>query len=276
MSLKKKSPKRAVPSSEKMAPKKAEKNNAKKAKLEKAVTPLKKEVPVKPKKAKPEKSATPHKKEEKGQTKKAKVEKSSTPAKKEEKSLKVEFNSEFDLNQRKVSKVLDALLKVHNSEKVKKDVTGEKKSQLFGAEETPVNMQITGIKIAKESRKQVLKIVLPHSPIVDKTDICIIVKDLEKGLKVDHEPTVNHFKDMLSSKGVEVSSVISLRELKVEYKTYESKTALCHRHELFLADDRIMRFLPKFLGKAFYSRKKFPIPIGELNNNSTAESPIFG
>ena len=261
MSLKKKSPKKALPSSEKMASKKAEKVNPKKAKLEKAVTPLKKEVPVKPKKAKLEKSTTPHQKAEK-KAKKAKIEK--TPAKKEEKPLEIEFSSEFNLNQRKVSKVLDALLKVHNSEKVKQDVTGEKKSQLFGAEETPVNMQITGIKVAKESRKQLLKIVLPHSPIVDKTDICIIVKDLEKGLKVDHEPTVNHFKDMLSSKGVEVSSVISLRELKVEYKTYESKTALCHRHEMFLADDRIMRFLPKFLGKAFYSRKKFPIPIGKL------------
>lgn len=106
--------------------------------------------------------------------------------------------------------------------------------------------------------------VLPHSPIVDKTDVCIIVKDLEKGLKVDHESSVNHFKDLLSEKGVEVSSVISLRELKVDYKTFESKTALCHRHEIFLADDRIMRFLPKFLGKSFYSRKKFPMPISKF------------
>ena len=106
--------------------------------------------------------------------------------------------------------------------------------------------------------------VLPHSPIVDKTDVCIIVKDLEKGLKVDHESSVNHFKDLLSEKGVEVSSVISLRELKVDYKTFESKTALCHRHEMFLADDRIIRFLPQFLGKAFYKRKKFPMAIGKF------------
>lgn len=105
---------------------------------------------------------------------------------------------------------------------------------------------------------------MPHSPIVDKTDVCIIVKDLEKGLKVDHESSVNHFKDLLSEKGVEVSSVISLRELKVDYKTFESKTALCHRHEMFLADDRIIRFLPQFLGKAFYKRKKFPMAIGKF------------
>ena len=113
--------------------------------------------------------------------------------------------------------------------------------------------------------------VLPHVPIVDSKDICIITKDLQKGLKVDHEDTVNHFKDLLSSKGVEVSSVISLRELKVEYKQYEAKTALCHRHEAFLADEKIIRFLPKFLGKAFYKRRKFPIGINLESKNLSKE-----
>ncbi len=97
--------------------------------------------------------------------------------------------------------------------------------------------------------------------MTDVNDVCLIVKDLEKGLKVDHEPTVNHFKELLSDKGVEVSRVMSLRELKVEYKTYESKTALCHSHEAFFADERIMRLLPKFLGNAFYKRKKFPMAV---------------
>ena len=54
---------------------------------------------------------------------------------------------------------------------------------------------------------------------------------------------------------------MSLRELKVEYKPFEAKTALCHRHEIFLADVRIVRFLPKFLGKCFYKKKKFPVQV---------------
>ena len=103
--------------------------------------------------------------------------------------------------------------------------------------------------------------VLPHSHLVDTKDVCVITRDLEKGLKVDHEASVNHFKELLEEKQVEVSSVISLRELKVEYKPFEAKTALCHRHEAFLADVRIIRLLPKFLGKAFYKRKKFPIQV---------------
>merc|ERR1711910_310310 len=131
----------------------------------------------------------------------------------------------------------------------------------MGAEETPVNLQISGIKVAKENRKHLLKIALPHIPLADNKDVCIFVKDLQKGLKVDHEDSVNHFKDLISSQGVEVSSVIPLRELKVEYKAFEAKTALCHRHEAFLADVRIVRLLPKFLGKPFYKRKKFPIQV---------------
>ena len=78
---------------------------------------------------------------------------------------------------------------------------------------------------------------------------------------------MNHFKDLISSQGVEVSSVIPLRELKVEYKAFEAKTALCHRHEAFLADEKILRLLPKFLGKAFYARRKFPLPINLTSKN---------
>jgi len=183
--------------------------------------------------------------------------------------LKLNFETDYNLDKTKILDFVTALLKIHE-EKQSNDVddkTGEKRSQLFGAEETPVNLQISGIKIAKESRKHLLKIALPHIPLADNKDVCIFVKDLQKGLKVDHEDSVNHFKDLISSQGVEVSSVIPLRELKVEYKAFEAKTALCHRHEAFLADEKILRLLPKFLGKAFYSRRKFPLPINLTSKN---------
>jgi len=182
------------------------------------------------------------------------------------KELKLDFETDYNLNQAKIADFVEALLKIHNGKQSKIDKTGEKKTQLFGAEETPVNLQISAIKVPKESRKHLVKIALPHVPLVDTKDICVFVKDLEKVKnvkkdKVDHEDSVNHFKDLISAQGVDVASVISLRELKVEYKNFEAKTALCHRHEIFLADMKILRFLPKFLGKPFYSRKKFPCPI---------------
>jgi len=192
---------------------------------------------------------------------------------KEMKELKLNFETDYNLDKTKILDFVTALLKIHEEKQSDDmdDKTGEKRSQLFGAEETPVNLQISGIKVAKENRKHLLKIALPHIPLADNKDVCIFVKDLQKGLKVDHEDSVNHFKDLISSQGVEVSSVIPLRELKVEYKTFEAKTALCHRHEAFLADEKILRFLPKFLGKAFYSRRKFPLPIDLTSKNLSKE-----
>ena len=101
--------------------------------------------------------------------------------------------------------------------------------------------------------------VLPHLALPDPHDVCLFVKDIERGIRPDHEPTVLKYKDLLAEKGVRegiVSQVIALRELKVEYKPYEAKTALCHKFDKFLADDRIVRLMPKLLGKPFYKRKR--------------------
>jgi len=57
------------------------------------------------------------------------------------------------------------------------------------------------------------------------------------------------------------TQVISLRELKVEYKQYEAKHSLCQKFDIFLVDERILRLVPKFLGKPFYSKKRIPIPV---------------
>ena len=99
---------------------------------------------------------------------------------------------------------------------------------------------------------------LPHSPLPASPDVCLLVKDLEKGTRPDHEPTLLKAKELLADKDCSdlVDQVISLRELKVEYKPYEAKTSLCHKFDRFLADERIVRLLPKFLGKPFYKRKR--------------------
>lgn len=78
---------------------------------------------------------------------------------------------------------------------------------------------------------------LPHSPLPSPCDVCLIVKDLEKGIKVDHEPTANHFKEVLSGKGIGpelVSTIMPLRELRVEYNTYEARNALCGKFDVIL------------------------------------------
>ena len=72
---------------------------------------------------------------------------------KETNELKLNFDTEYNLNQAKVSGFVDALFKVHEA----KNKNSEQKSQLFDAEETPISLQISGIKIPKEERKHLIK-----------------------------------------------------------------------------------------------------------------------
>lgn len=91
-------------------------------------------------------------------------------------------------------------------------------------------------------------------------------------MKVDHEDTIHHFEDLLRKHNVQgVTQIISLRELKVEYKQYEAKLQLCHKFDKFLADARIIRLLPQFLGKHFYSRKKIPVQVNLSAKDLAAE-----
>ena len=51
-------------------------------------------------------------------------------------------------------------------------------------------------------------------------------------------------------------------KLKTQYKPFETRRQLLAQHDLFLADDRIVTYLPALLGKTFYkSGSKRPIPI---------------
>jgi len=159
-------------------------------------------------------------------------------------------------------KAFKKLLELNSGDDANKD--------LFASEGKKINLQISGIKIPRESERQVIKVKLPYVPLPENRDICLFVKDLEKGLKVDHEDTVRHFTDLLEEKGVKgITQVISLRELKVEYKQFEAKLQLCNKFDLFLADARIIRLLPQFLGKHFYKRKKLPLQI-DLNSRDLA------
>merc|ERR1719234_6361 len=145
-----------------------------------------------------------------------------------------------------------------------RDSEGNKQDLLGNAcgEGRKVQVSVAAIKLPRVSDAQVLKLLLPHPATPATRDVCLIVKDFEKGIRPDHEPTVAHYEALLAEKGVKgVTKVMSLRELKVEYKTFESKTALSHLYDHFLVDARIIRLVPKFLGKPFYKRKKFPVQV---------------
>lgn len=74
---------------------------------------------------------------------------------------------------------------------------------LFGSEGKKISLQVAGIKLPREREQQVIKMRLPHSPHPPIRDICLFVKDLQPGIKADHEDTVRHFTDLLAEKGVQ-------------------------------------------------------------------------
>ena len=59
-----------------------------------------------------------------------------------------------------------------------------------------------------------------------------------------------------------ITRVIALSKLKTDFKQFEARRKLFGEHDIFLADDRVVTFLPKMLGKVFYKGGvKRPVPI---------------
>lgn len=103
---------------------------------------------------------------------------------------------------------------------------------------------------------------LPN-PIYKKgDDICLIVKDLARGRKQDHEETLLHWQDKLRQLGVDfISQVIPLQQLKQEYRQYEMKLKLANRFDRFLVDARVDGHVFNFLGSVFIRRCKNATPV---------------
>lgn len=166
----------------------------------------------------------------------------------------------IQLNKAKVLKAVEVL------QEVLKNV--EKKDSLL--EEVDVcQMQICLKKIPHKEKS--IKLILPHSLRRPDLDVCLFVKDLKRDER-DYEPTVRHFQDLLKNSGVNsVTDIIPLKSLKTEYKPYEAKRNLSNAYDIFLADARIIRLLPTYLGKHFYGKKKTPIQVNLQAKNLTKE-----
>ncbi|KZS07082.1 putative Ribosomal L1 domain-containing protein [Daphnia magna] len=136
-----------------------------------------------------------------------------------------------------------------------------KSGQLFEDDPHPINLLVSAIKISS-SDAQPLRVKLPNPFLDGDCDICLIVKDLEKGWKVDHEPTTQNYQELLDSKNVSfITEVMPLRQLRVEFKPFEARGKFAKRFDVVLVDKRIAKFVPRYLGKAFYQAGKLPVPV---------------
>lgn len=109
-----------------------------------------------------------------------------------------------------------------------------------------------------QKRLKPRKVLLPHSLHTSPTiSICLITPEPQRQFK----DAIAHpsFPTTLSKR---ITKVISIKKLEAKYHSFESRRQLRDSYDLFLADDRIVTYLAKFLGKTFYNTTaKRPIPV---------------
>ncbi|KAF2213312.1 hypothetical protein CERZMDRAFT_5502, partial [Cercospora zeae-maydis SCOH1-5] len=177
-------------------------------------------------------------------------------------------SSPYQLDPAQTLKATTALLKKISVDVSTKSSSREKANLLADAddgeeveEDIPVWLILTTKKhIIDKKRLKPGKIVLPN-PLrsVDEEGlrICLITADPQR-----------KYKDLVAESsfpldvGKRIARVIGMEKLKSKYKSYESKRQLFSEYDVFLADDRIITYLPTVLGKVFYKGgSKRPIPI---------------
>ncbi|XP_049868909.1 ribosomal L1 domain-containing protein CG13096-like [Pectinophora gossypiella] len=147
----------------------------------------------------------------------------------------------------------------------------KKKNTIF-EDETPIFAEINCIKI--QNTKGNVKFVLPHTTVASTGEVCLITPDLKKGKKIDHEPTVDHWEELLRNAGVTaVKTVIPMRQLRVEYDQYELKRRLLTQHDFIMVDSRILSHVSHILGKMFFKKHNMLIPV-RINEKTSLKKDI--
>jgi ribosome biogenesis protein UTP30 len=157
---------------------------------------------------------------------------------------------------------MDSVLQMADVEKavvalkecVKKATEQQERRMLI--EEEKVDLQFSFKKYATE-KTRTIKMVLPHPP---EREALLFVKDVNKRSR-NFENTTVAYQDLIKDLGIQKLAIMPLKELKIEYTDYEAKRRLSNLYEIFLADARIIRLLPSFLGSTFIKRKRYLVQV---------------
>ncbi|XP_029191869.2 ribosomal L1 domain-containing protein 1-like [Acropora millepora] len=164
--------------------------------------------------------------------------------------------AESQLDVKQVEQAVAALLKYVSTKEEKPNPFKEHDSILL----------ILALKKIPEKGKKPKQICLPHSLHSDKVGICLFAKD----------KNYSEMKTMLKENDVPVNKVIPYKKLKKKYYSFEAKRNLCALYDVFLCDEAIYHLLPQVLGKTFFSRKKYPVPIDLSESRLSVKQQIAG
>ncbi|KAJ0177175.1 hypothetical protein K1T71_007184 [Dendrolimus kikuchii] len=150
-------------------------------------------------------------------------------------------------------------------------VQSKKKNTIF-EEETPIFIEIHCIKI--QNSKGNVRFIIPNSTVASTGEVCLITPDLKKGRKIDHEPTIDKWEELLRKKDVTaVKTIIPIRQLKVEYDQFELKRRLLTQHDFIMVDTRVLSHVSHILGNMFFKKHNMLIPV-RLNEEGDLKKSI--
>jgi len=210
-----------------------------------------------------------HKKRKKSLEEKVKIQKlnNSKLIVPEEMSSVIGLKSSRALLLDKVLSSVSAMLQLRDA----KTSSGSKPVSLFMDDGQPIYLVVQCVRVPKMCNQH-FRFCLPH-PLIDKSsDVCLFVPDLKKGRNEDHEPTIEHYKELLEKNNITgISQVMPLRQVKVEYDQYELRRRLVSQFDLFLSDGRIAGHMLHLLGKEVYRKRKLPVPVNMRAENLKKE-----
>lgn len=174
----------------------------------------------------------------------------------------IHFNS--IVKQDKIKRIVQVLNKLVKNE------SSKMKNSIFS--DYRYNLNVACFKVPSVP-KRVVKLKVKHS-IADE-DTLLIVKDLQRGLKIDYEPTNQLYQDLLKDNGIEgIKTVMSFNQLKTEYSTFEMKHKLANTYDYYLCDGAIVGHVVGFLGKIFSSKSRCTPYAVRMANPKLVKSEI--
>lgn len=113
---------------------------------------------------------------------------------------------------------------------------------------------------------------LPHSVDAEDSTVCLFVKDLKRGRRLDYEPTIKHYEQLLKKKNVKQDiTIIPVNQLYNEFCSFEMRRKLTYLYDRFLVDRTIGSHINGFLGPKLLMKCRTAIPINLESDNLADE-----
>ncbi|KAJ1733615.1 proteasome-interacting protein cic1 [Coemansia biformis] len=124
-------------------------------------------------------------------------------------------------------------------------------TNLLADEEQPVHLIVSVKKLALRMQHKPYRIPLKTPLYGESSSVCLFTKNNDEA----------HIEKLQNLKIPQIKAIVSMAQLKTEYKAYEARRLLLSTHDLFLTDDRVIAALPEALGVKFFKAKKLPAPV---------------